>query len=214
MDESLSHSLPTYREMGLPAVQLLQGVIYSDDAQAWDALLANESELIDYFARIGLVLIIDTTDGLAYLRQLSDDEKTDGYEQLPRLFRRTTLGYEATLLCVLLRDEFRRFEDEDLDNERCVVESDVLFESWRAFFPNTEDDVRLRRRLNASLAKLEKLKLVRPFHRETDAWEIRRILKAKLPIQELETLRLQLLAAVESPSILDDSEDENRSGEM
>lgn len=214
MDEPLSQSLPTYRELGLPAVQLLQGAIYSDDAQAWDALLANESELLDYFLRIGLVLIIDHADGLAYLRQLNDDEKTSGYEQLPRLFRRTTLGYDATLLCVLLRDEYRRFEDEDLDNERCVIGSDVLLESWRSFFPIAEDEVRLRRRLNASLAKLEKLKLVRPFHRETDSWEIRRLLKAKLPIQELETLRLQLLAAVENPAILNQSEDEQRSGEM
>ena len=46
-----------------------------------------------------------------------------GYEAVPSLMRRTSLGYSPTLACVLLRDELRRFEEEDLHNERCVVET-------------------------------------------------------------------------------------------
>lgn len=184
--------LPEFRELSIAAVRLLQGVVYSDDNKAWECLLANQSELTDYFLRIGLVLVVDEPDGLAYLRQLTDDEREGGYEDLPKLFRRTPLGYDTTLMAVLLRDELRRFEDEDLDNERCVVETDSLLDAWRSFFPADEDDVKLRRRMSASLSKLEKLRFVKKFHKDSDAWEVRRILKARLPIEDLQRLLDQL----------------------
>jgi len=185
--------LPEFREMGIAAIRLLQGVLDSEDAPSWDILLANESELTDFFARIGLVLVIDRSEGLALLRQLGDDERTGGYERLPRLFRRTPLGYEATLLCVLLRDEYRRFEDEDLDNERCVVELDILFDAWKSFFPLEQDEVQLRKRLCSTLRRLEELKFLKKFQAEPEAWEVRKLLKARLPIEELENLRDRLL---------------------
>ena len=107
------NELPEFRERGIAAVKLLQGVLYNDDEPSWSILLNNESDLSDYFCQIGLALVIDRAEGIAYLKQFDDDERTDGYERLPRLFRKTSLGYESTLLCVLLRDEYRRFEEED-----------------------------------------------------------------------------------------------------
>jgi hypothetical protein len=188
-------SLPEFREAGIAAVRLLQGVVYEEDEAAWNILLANESELADYFLRIGLALVIDRGDGLAYLRQLGDDERTDGYERLPRLFRRTPLGYEATLLCALLRDEYRRFEDEDLDNQRCVVETDALVDAWKDFFPASADELQLRKRLSTNLRRLEELKFVKLFQSAPESWEVRKLLKARLPVEELENLRDRLLAA-------------------
>ena len=191
------HDLPEFDELGVPAVRLLQGVLYADDILAWDTLLARESDLLTYFAKIGLMLIVDRNEGMAYLKQLDDDHRTGGYERLPRLFRRTSLGYAATLLCVLLRDEYRRFEDEDLDNERCVVDVNALLEEWKQFFPYEQDEVRLRKQLLASLASMEKMKFVRKFGGTSDTWEVCRLLKARLPLEELESLRDRLLAAAE-----------------
>lgn len=199
MNQSQSglHDLPEYDELGLPAVRLLQGAVYSDDLEAWDTLLARESDLVTWLAKIGLVLVIDRAEGMAYVTQLDDDHRTGGYEHLPRLFRRTPLGYAPTLLCVLLREEYRRFEDEDLENERCVVEVPSLLEEWKQYFPADSDEVRLRRQLLAALASLEKLKFVRKFGNHTNAWEVCRLLKARLPIEELEALRdrMQLASA-------------------
>ena len=188
-------NLPEFDELGVPAVRLLQGVVYADDFVAWDTLLARESDLITWFAKIGLVLVVDRDEGMAYLQQIGDDHRTGGYEQLPRLFRRTPLGYAATLLCVLLRDEYRRYEDEDLENERCVVDVATLLEEWKQFFPADSDEVRLRKQLSASLTSLEKLKFVRKFGSGTDAWEVCRLLKARLPIEELEALRERMQLA-------------------
>ncbi|MEC8557309.1 MAG: DUF4194 domain-containing protein [Planctomycetota bacterium] len=186
-------SLPTYKDWSFAAVRLLQGAVYSDDA-AWDILLRHQTPLRDYFARIGLLLVVDEPEGLAYIRQLGEDEAVDDYGTLPKLFRRTRLGYDTTLLCVLLRERLRRFEEEDLDNHRCVVDQRELLESWKNFFPGKEDEVRLQKTLDTAFRKLEGLKFVNRFGDTAGCWEIRRILKARLPVDELEKLKEQLSA--------------------
>lgn len=192
------NELPEFRERGIAAVKLLQGVVYSDEEETWSILLNHESELADYFCQIGLALVIDRVEGLSYLRQFDDDERTGGYERLPRLFRRTALSYDATLLCVLLRDEYRRFEDEDLDNERCVVETEAAFELWKTFFPTSADEVGLRKRLIAAFNQLDKLKFVRNMPSDSESWEVRKLLKARITLDELQSLR-DRLASVDLP---------------
>lgn len=178
------------------AIRLLQGVVYSDDnAVTWDSLLRHTTPLTDYFAKIGLQLIVDESDGLAYLRQLDDDELMFNGEPIPKLYRRSPMGYETSLLCILLRDLYRRFEEDELENEKCVTTQDELFELWKPFFAKTSDDVRLHRSMLSSLRKLEEMRFVRPHPSDTVSWEIRRIIKARLPISELESLRSRIVAA-------------------
>lgn len=192
------NELPEFRERGIAAVKLLQGVVFSDEEETWSILLSHESDLADYFCQIGLALVIDRGEGLCYLRQFDDDERTGGYERLPRLFRRTALSYDATLLCVLLRDEYRRFEDEDLDNERCVVETEAVFELWKTFFPTSADEVGLRKRLVAAFNQLDKLKFVRNMPSDSESWEVRKSLKARINLDELQSLR-DRLASINLP---------------
>jgi hypothetical protein len=190
-----STGLPEFREWSVAAVRLLQGAVYADEPRIWDIVLGSQSHLEGYFGRLGLLLVVDEPEGLAYLRQASEDEQPDGYEKVPKLFRRTRLGYDATLLCVLLREELRRFEEEDVHNERCVIETTILFDQWTVFFPGQGDQVRQRRELSQTLGKLEDLGFIHKFNDEPEAWEIRRILKARLPAAELEGLKAQLLSA-------------------
>lgn len=192
-----------FREWSIAAVRLLQGVVYVDEGTTWTSLLGSQTQLEGYFARLGLMLVVDESEGLAYLRQTLDDELPEGYERLPKLFRRTRLGYWVTLLCVILREELRRFEEEDVNNARCVVGTASLQDEWRAFFPASYDDVRQRRELESALVKLEILGFVRKFSDEPEAWEIRRILKARLPVAELENLKNQLLEAATRQANLD-----------
>ena len=188
--------LPSFREWSIPAVRLLQGVVYSDDTVAWNALLDSRTPLSEYFARIGLVLVVDESDGMAFVRQMTDDERDVDYQRIPKLMRRTPLGYDQTLLCVLLRDEYRRFEDEDLDNQLCVVETQALLDAWKTFFPPDEDEVKLLKRLTAAMNKLVDMKFVRKFQDDPEAWEVRRFLKARVSIDQLEGLRQQLELAI------------------
>lgn len=199
--------LPEFRESSVAAVWLLQGVVYADDSRVWNIVLSNTSWLETYFARLGLRLIVDESEGMAYLRQLSDEELPEGYDALPKLFRATRLSYGQTILCVVLRGELRRFEDEDLRNERCVVEQSIVFDQWKAFFPSSADDVKQHRDLVAALKTLEGLGFVRSFGTDPPCWEIRRILKARLPAAELEGLRDQMIAAAQRRTPGDASSD-------
>lgn len=189
--------LPEFRDWSIPAVHLLQGVVDADDGRIWNLVLSNVSTLETYFARLGLRLIVDENEGLAYLRQLTEDEAPTGYDGLPKLFRSTRFSYAQTLLCVLLRDAYRRFEEEDLRNERCVVEEADVLDDWKAFFPQHDDDVKHNRELHAALRKLEELGFVKHFGDDPPSWEVRRILKARLSAEELEHLQQQLQIALQ-----------------
>ncbi len=189
-------SLPLPAEWSPVAVRLLQGVVYHDDnLNLWETLLRSVSPLTEYFAKLGLVLVVDEADAMAYLRQPESEQMPPEYEDVPKLFRRTPLSYEATLLCVLLRDELRRYEEEDVRNERCVISQSDLLSVWAHFFPDNADPVRLNRTLNSSLRRLEELRFVRQFEKDPPSWEVRRIIKARLPLEELERLRQSLVAA-------------------
>lgn len=183
-----------FREWGIAAVRLLQDVVYDDNIRAWGLLLAYQADLERYFSRLGLLLVVDEAEGMAYLRQLADDELPAGYDQLPKLFRKSRMGYESTVLCVLLREQLRQFDEEEVHNQRCVVETAALLDLWKGFFAGSDDDVKLRKDLLAALNKLEGEGFVRHIGDELETWEVRRILKARLPIEELENLKARLLA--------------------
>jgi hypothetical protein len=190
-----NNGLPEFREWSIAAVRLLQGAVYAAEPRVWKIVLGAQSHLEGYFGRLGLLLVVDESEGLAYLRQASEDELPEGYEGLPKLFRKTRLGYDTTLLCVLLREELRRFEEEDVHNERCAVETTALFDHRTIFFPSQGDQVRQHRELSQALGKLEGMGFISKFNDEPETWEIRRILKARLPAAELESLKAQLLGA-------------------
>ena len=190
------NELPEFDESSIAAVHLLQGVVYQDEERIWNLVVDHRPRLDSYFGRIGLRLVIDEGEGFAFLRQLDDAELENvrGYDQLPKLFRKKRLSYDATLVCVLLREELRRFEEEEVENARCVVPTSELLEKWKTFFPEVYDETKLRKALNVALTTLEELKFIREFTKESQEWEIRRILKARLPVAELERLLDELKA--------------------
>ncbi|MBM3964226.1 MAG: DUF4194 domain-containing protein [Planctomycetes bacterium] len=179
------------------AVRLLQGVLYQDDnPSVWEILLNSLGDLSNYFETIGLSLIVDEVNAMAYLRQNEDPNDSKLETTIPRLFRRQPLSYDQTLLCVLLREEVRQFEETDVQNDRCIVQQGDLLSVWQAFFPENHDAVKLNRTLSSALRKLEDLKFVRQFEKDPPSWEICRILKARLPLDALEALKQNLMEEV------------------
>ena len=192
MEDRLSE-LPEFRDWSIAAVRLLQGVVYHDDEANWDRILKHRSTIEGYFGRIGLLLTIDEPDGYAFLRQAEQDELPREYEAVPRLSRNVPLSYGASVLCVLLREELRRFEEEEVHHERCVLTAADLFDQWKLFFPTEADEVKQRREMERNLRSLESLKFVRQISTDPDEWEIRRVLKARVSAADLENLREQYL---------------------
>lgn len=187
---------PEFRDWSIAAVRLLQGVLEIDDGRAWNLLLSNSASVEQFVARLGLQLIIDESEGLAYVKPFSDETRPSGYEAIPKLFRSTRLSFGQTVLCVLLRNALRRFEEEDTHDDRCVVDESDLLDQWHSFFPSQGDEVRQQRDLQATLRKLEEIGFVRRFGQEPPSWEVRKILKARLTVDELEHLQQQLQNAI------------------
>lgn len=195
-------NLPPPCEWSGVAVRLLQGVLYHDDnEQNWEILLRHVTILSDYFSKLGLLLVVDEADAMAYLRQFDEEEWPADYPEIPRLFRRQPLTYETTLLCVLLRDELRRFEEQEVFSDRCIIAQSELLPVWQAFFRAEQDPVKLNRQLGTALRKLEDMKFVKQFEKEPPTWEVRRILKARVPLGDLEKLRQALVHEVARKSV-------------
>ena len=74
--------------------------VYVEDTQVWETIRAERDYLTRYFRQIGQELIVDEAEGYSFIRQI----ELDGEERVPRIGRRQTLGYTATILLVCLRD--------------------------------------------------------------------------------------------------------------
>ena len=55
----MRNEYPEFRDWSIAAVRLLQGVVELEDGRVWDLLLSNIPQIEQYFARMGLQLVID-----------------------------------------------------------------------------------------------------------------------------------------------------------
>ena len=94
--------------------RLLVQPIYREDGSVWDALRAERDSITHYFRQIGQEVVIDEAEGYAFLRQI----EAEGGDAVPRVGRRQSLGYTATLLLVCLREELTRFDAAPDDSTR------------------------------------------------------------------------------------------------
>lgn len=192
--ESEDSNLPPYQDSNLAAVNLLKGAVYANEQPVWGLVKTHRHQLEEFFAKIGLKLVVDENDGFAYLKQLEEEELVDGYEKLPRLVARRPLTYEQTLLAILMRDELRRFDGMMTDSVRCIVPADQLYEAYRDFFTSAGDEKRVRDKFNAALNKLDSYGFVKLITKEPAEYEIRPILKARFTLERLAEVREKLAA--------------------
>ena len=135
-------------------IKLMQGVIYREtNEDVWRTLERNGAPVLDHFARIGVRVIIDEVEGYAYLKTSAPDE---GEDPLPRLVQRRELSYNASLLLLLLRKRLAEFEAGG-EEGKLVLERDAITEMLRLFLPDSTDEVRIVKRVDASITQVVKL---------------------------------------------------------
>jgi hypothetical protein len=179
-------------------LKLLQGVVYYDDKQ-WEQLISYAVPVRRHFATIGLQLHLDEVEGYAYLTQ-PDDEESD--IDLPRLVRRYPLTYDATLLCVLLRESLQQFDARSPDEPRHVLSRTQMQEMMQLFFAEQTDMTRLERRLDRAIRQVENLSFLKRLNNEDEElYEVRRIIKAKISADTLVAIRDQLQAYMQEEDI-------------
>ncbi len=177
-------------------VRLLSSEIYENE-KIWESLLEHRIPVMDYFARIGLEVIIDQREGFAFLKQieLDDTGRTVG------LVKRTSLSYEVTLLLVLLREVLEDYELQDTTSPACFVSHQKIRDELGLFFRESANKVKLLKQLDRYIRQvmdLGFLKLINDVPQPEDRlYEIRRILKAKVGGDVLEDIRRTLERHVE-----------------
>jgi hypothetical protein len=168
---------------------LLLSPIYREDREQWETLRAERDAISHYFREIGQELVIDESEGYAFLRQI----EIEGVDRVPRIGRRQPLGYTATLLLVCLREELARFDAAPNDSSRLVLTREQLRELVGQFVRETNNQIRDQRTIDAAINRVVDLGFLRTFGAaESDSFEVMRILKARFGPAELEQVRDRL----------------------
>lgn len=177
------------RAVAAAIIRLMQGVVYrTSDEDTWLTLERAGAGVRDHFATVGVDVVVDDTEGYAYLRSRPEEE---GEEALPRLVRRRALTYNVSLLLVLLRKRLVEFETSGGEG-RLVLSTDQIVELLRLFQAESTNDARVVDQAETTIKKAAELGFLRPLRGQRDHWEVRRILKAYVDAQTLSDFAAKL----------------------
>ena len=171
-------------------IKLLQGVIYNDNKELWDNLIKYHVPIKEYFKVIGIDVLIFETEGFAFLKQKQFDE---GQEiNLPNLIEKRQLSYPVTLLCVLLVEKIIEFDATEGDSTRLIVDKDEIKEMLRIFLPEKTNEVKLIDNIDENINKLVKYGFLRKLNDTESKYEVKRILKVRVPVETLLEVKSKL----------------------
>jgi hypothetical protein len=191
MTEAQPHEAAGRNPFSLVLVALMKGVVFAEEApKNWQALLDLQARVRDHVAPLGLELILDEPEGYAYLRQRVAGE---GEAELPRLVPRRALGFQVSLLLVLLRKKLAE-SDAQGDSTRIILGRDQIVDLLRVFMPESANEARLTDRLDANLNKIVEMGFLRRLRGKDGEFEIQRILKAFVDAQWLSEFDRRLAA--------------------
>jgi hypothetical protein len=172
------------QELSSIVIPLLKGVIYQEESPAlWGALLNLMAAVRDYVAVLGLELILDESEGYAFLRSQTEGD-TEWANSTLRLMARRQLSYPVSLLLALLRKKLAEF-DAGAGDTRLILSRDEVVELIRIFLPAVTNEVKLIDQVDATLNKIADLGFIRRLRGEKQMIEVRRIIKAFIDAQWL-----------------------------
>lgn len=163
-------------------IALMRGVVYRErDESTWAALERHGAAVRDHFSDIAVDVVVDDVEGFAYLRTGEDAE---GEEPLPRLIRRRTLTYQASILAVLLRRRLAEFEATGSEG-RLVLSQEQIGDLLSVFSKDSTNEARSQDRIGSTIRQLKDLGFVQELRGQSDAWEVKRVLKAYVDAQTM-----------------------------
>lgn len=179
------------------AVRLLKTDIDNDDS-LWEELQLYQIPLTEYFEKIGLALVVDKENGFAFLKQVEFDE--DG--STIGLVRRTPLGFEVSVICILLRELLEEHDTSDSISKNFFIRHQHLKEHVELFFKEKANRVKFLKNIDSYINKLVEIGFLK-IKEDSDTldmrlYQVKRILKAKISFEQLEEFKQRLENYVES----------------
>lgn len=179
----------THTPEELPGVvtKLFKGVVYAEsDEKIWQSLLGRSSHVRDYVAVLGLDLILDESEGYAFLKSREDPDGT-----LPRLIPRRPLTFNVSLLLALLRGRMLEFDTNSSELRLIMTEQDIA-DMVAVFLPESSNEARILDQLGTNIKKVVELGFLRKLRGQAGTYEVARILKAYVDAQWLEEFDARL----------------------
>jgi len=161
----------------LAVTHLMKGVVYRDTHEtAWQHLVALVPQISDYVATIGLVVVVDESEGYAFLR--SRPEEPDATETpIPRLIPRHQLSFHTSLLLALLRKKLAEFDAAD-GGTRLILDRAQIVDTMRTFMPATANEAKTTDQIDRTIGKVVELGFLRRLPKQDNQFEVRRVIKA------------------------------------
>jgi hypothetical protein len=173
----------------LPAVvsKLFKGVVYAEsDEKIWQSLLPLASHVRDYVAVLGLDLVLDESEGYAFLTSRQDADA-----DLPRLVPRRQLTFNVSLLLALLRARLAEFDQQTGETRLIMTDQDIA-DMVSVFLPESSNEARILDQLASNIKKVVDLGFLRKLRGQNGTYEVARILKAYVDAQWLEEFDARL----------------------
>lgn len=179
-------------------VALLKGIVYSHNEKVWDELLKpeHEADVKKYFADINLDLIIDKSEGFAYLKQRESEGEE---EEAPKLIEKRQLNFHISLLCLLLRKHLIE-NDREGESSKAILSKEEIINLLKPFYKETTNEANQQKQIETAIKRVVDEGFLRKMKTEDEQYEINRIIKAfvnadvvKDSLEKLQTYANQIL---------------------
>ena len=197
------------------AITLLKGVLYrEEDERLWNALLGLQARLRDFVSVLALDLVLDESEGYAFLRSRPEAMGDEADARLPRLVARRPLSFPVSLLLALLRKKLAEF-DAGGNDTRLVLSREDIVGLVGVFLPERSNEAKLVDQIETYINKVIELGFLRRLKGTSGpaTFEVRRILKAFVDAQwladfdaRLEAYRAQLTDTTARGTAVSDTE--------
>lgn len=174
-------------------IALLKGIVYSHQEEIWNTLILpeNERDVRNYFANIHLDVIIDKSEGYAYLKQQSSElpEETEEAEQdtAPRLIRKRQLTFHVSLLCILLR-KYLIENDQEGESTKAILSREEIENQMKLYLKESSNEATAYKQIDNAIRKVENEGFLRRMKTEQEQYEVNRIIKAFVNADQISDL--------------------------
>lgn len=174
-------------------IALLKGIVYSHQEEIWNTLILpeNERDVRNYFANIHLDVIIDKSEGYAYLKQQSSElpEEMEEAEQdtAPRLIRKRQLTFHVSLLCILLR-KYLIENDQEGESTKAILSREEIENQMKLYLKESSNEATAYKQIDNAIRKVEDEGFLRRMKTEQEQYEVNRIIKAFVNADQISDL--------------------------
>lgn len=174
-------------------IALLKGIVYSHQEEVWNALILpeNERDVRNYFADIHLDVIIDKSEGYAYLKQQQSEssEETDDAkpEDAPKLIRKRQLTFHVSLLCILLR-KYLIENDQEGESTKAILSREEIENQMKLYLKESSNEAVIHKQIDNAIRKVEDEGFLRRMKTEQEQYEVNRIIKAFVNTDQIRDL--------------------------